>query len=112
MTPVPVYQWDLPLDLALLRQAIRSLAAGEIDVLLLTTGVQMQHLLRVAAEMNLEDAVRSHLKCILIASIGPSTTEALLDLGLRPDFEPSHPKMGILVREAAAQAHRILQSKQ
>jgi uroporphyrinogen-III synthase len=109
---VPVYQWDLPLDLAPLRDAARRLAAGEIDVVLLTTGVQIQHLLRVAAEMNLETAVGSQLKHTMLASIGPSTSEALADLGLRPDFEPSHPKMGILVREAAAQAHRILQSKQ
>jgi uroporphyrinogen-III synthase len=74
--------------------------------------VQMEHLLRIAAEMNLEAAVRRHLQDSVVASIGPSTSEALAELGLAPDFEPSHPKLGILVQEAAAQARRILQSKQ
>ena len=36
-----------------------------------------------------------------LGSIGPTTTEALEDLGLRASFEPSHPKMGLLVNEAA-----------
>jgi uroporphyrinogen-III synthase len=112
VTSVPVYQWDLPLDLEPLRTAARGLAAGEFDVLLLTTGVQIEHLLRVAAELGLADAVRERLRHTVVASIGPSTTEFLSDCGITPDFEPSHPKMGILVREAAAEAGRILQLKQ
>ncbi len=62
VTSVPVYQWDLPDDLGPLREAVRRLAAGEIDVLLLTSSVQFEHLLRIAAEMGLEDAVRTGLQ--------------------------------------------------
>src|SRR6185503_17082928 len=47
VTSVPVYQWDLPEDLGPLREAVRRLATGEFDVVLLTTGVQIEHLLRV-----------------------------------------------------------------
>jgi uroporphyrinogen-III synthase len=47
----------------------------------------------------------------VIASIGPTTSEALRDQGLTPDFEPSHPKMGILVTELAQKARAILESK-
>ena len=112
VTAVPVYQWQLPEDLGPVREAVRRIAAGEIDVILLTTGVQMDHLLRVASEMGTADTVKNHLKRVVVASIGPSTTEALAELGIVPDFEPSHPKMGILVSEAAAEAQRILQSKQ
>lgn len=112
VTPVPVYQWDLPEDLGPLREAARRLAAGEFDVILLTTGVQMEHLLRIAGEMDLEEAVRHALRRTVIASIGPSTSESLAEFGMRPDFEPSHPRMGILVNEAAQQARQILQSKQ
>jgi uroporphyrinogen-III synthase len=112
VTSVPVYQWDLPHDLGPLREAVQRLADGEIDVLLLTSSVQLEHLLRVAAEMSLEDAVRSACRRIVIASIGPTTSETLSDLGLAADFEPSHPKMGLLVNETAQQARRILQSKQ
>lgn len=112
VTPVPVYQWELPSDLAPLREAARRVAAGEIDVLLLTTGVQIEHLLRVASEMGIEEHVRANLLRVFVASIGPSTTEALKEAGIEPDFEPSHPKMGFLVKEAAEAARRILQSKQ
>jgi uroporphyrinogen-III synthase len=36
-----------------------------------------------------------------VASIGPVASEALRHEGVRVDFEPSHPKMGFLVKEAA-----------
>ena len=112
VTSVPVYHWDLPHDLGPLREAVRRIAAGEVDVLLLTSSVQFEHLLRVAAELGVEDAVRQTCRRIVIASIGPTTSETLSELGLPADFEPSHPKMGLLVNETAQQAHRILQSKQ
>jgi uroporphyrinogen-III synthase len=112
VTSVPVYQWDLPDDLGPLHEAVRRLSAGEIDVLLLTSSVQFEHLLRVAAEMGLEYAVRLACTRIVIASIGPTTSETMAELGLPADFEPSHPKMGLFVNETAQQARRILQSKQ
>jgi uroporphyrinogen-III synthase len=112
VTSVPVYQWDLPEDLGPLREAVRRLAAGEFDVLLVTSSAQIEHLLRVAAGLNLEDAVRQALTRVVTGSIGPTTSETLAELGLPADFEPSHPKMGLLVNETAQQARRILQSKQ
>jgi uroporphyrinogen-III synthase len=112
VTSVPVYQWDLPHDLGPLREAVRRMAAREIDVLLLTSSAQVEHLLRIAGEMGVEDAVRLACTRILIASIGPTTSETLAELGLPADFEPSHPKMGLLVNETAQLARRILQSKQ
>lgn len=112
VTSVPVYQWDLPDDVGPMREAVRRLAAGEVDVMLLTSSVQLEHLLRIAAESGVEDAVRQACTRLVIASIGPTTSETLAELGLLADFEPSHPKMGLLVHETAQQARRILQSKQ
>jgi uroporphyrinogen-III synthase len=111
VTTVPVYQWDLPLDLEPLREAARRLANREFDVLLLTTSMQMPHLLRVAAEEGLESGTRRAVERMVVASVGPSTTETLRELGIPPDFEPSHPKMGFLVNETAARARAILESK-
>ncbi len=111
VTTVAVYQWDLPRDVSPLREAARRLAAGDFDVILLTTGVQMQHLLRIAAEQGLEAEVRGALRRMMIASIGPSTSESLRELGIQPDFEPSHPKMGFLVNEAGAEARGVLNAK-
>jgi len=112
VTPVPVYQWDLPLDVGPLRAAVRRIAGGEVDVLLLTTSVQVVHLLRIASELKLEQEVRSALKRMVIASVGPTTSETLREHGIEPDFEPSHPKMGFLVNETAARARQVLESKQ
>jgi uroporphyrinogen-III synthase len=111
VTTVPVYQWGLPLDCGPLREAVKRLAAGEFDVALFTTSVQVPHLMKIAAEEGLEDEVLRAMKKIMIASIGPSTSETLREFGIEPDMEPSHPKMGFLVNEAAAKAAQIIQSK-
>jgi uroporphyrinogen-III synthase len=112
VTTVPVYQWALPLDLTPLREAIHGICAGEFDVLLLTTSVQLVHLLQVSGDLGLERKARSALAKMVIASVGPSTSETLRENGIEPDIEPSHPKMGFLVNETGAQAGQILQMKQ
>jgi uroporphyrinogen-III synthase len=63
--------------------------------------LQAVHLLQVADDMGLGAAVRDGLRKVVVASIGPSTSEELRRQGVRVDLEPSHPKMGFLAREAA-----------
>jgi uroporphyrinogen-III synthase len=111
VTRVPVYQWALPEDTRPLRDAIEKIARGGVDVALFTTSIQVVHLLQIAAEMNLEEEVRGAFARIAVASIGPVTSEALREHGIVPDLEPSHPKMGILVNEAAKRAPEILSQK-
>ncbi len=106
VTPVRVYQWDLPENVEPLRQAVRLLAAGAFDVVLFTTAIQMVHLARVARELGLEDAALERLRQCQVCSIGPATTEALEEFGVHPMMEPSHPKMGFLVKEAAERARQ------
>jgi uroporphyrinogen-III synthase len=101
VTAVRVYGWDLPEDTGPLRQAVRKLASQEFDAVLFTTSVQIAHLVRVAAEEGVETAALAGLRRAFVGSIGPTTTEALEEYGIQPDFEPSHPKMGFLVKEAA-----------
>jgi uroporphyrinogen-III synthase len=101
VTPVRVYQYDLPEDIAPIREAASLLAAGEFHVAMFTTAVQIEHLMRVAREQGLENRAVEGLRKAFIASIGPTTTEALEEFGVPPQFEPSHPKMGFLVKEAA-----------
>jgi uroporphyrinogen-III synthase len=111
VTRVPVYQWALPEDLAPLRAAVKALAAGEIDVVFFTTSVQVAHLFQIAEEMKLEEAMRLGLSRAVVASIGPTTSEELQRRGIRADIEPSHPKMGFLVKEAAEQSGELLRRK-
>jgi uroporphyrinogen-III synthase len=111
VTPVPVYQWALPENLEPLRDAVRALAAGELDVALFTTGTQVVHLMKVAEEMRLADGVRQGLNRMVVASIGPTTSDELRQQGIHVDLEPSHPKMGFLVREAAERGADILRER-
>ena len=111
LTRVPIYRWALPEDVEPLRQACRSLADGGVDVVLLTTATQLTHLLQVAEQMGLAREVRAGLASAMVASIGPTTSETLRAEGIAIDMEPSHPKMGFLVREAAERASTLLASK-
>jgi uroporphyrinogen-III synthase len=111
VTPVRVYQWDLPEDLGPLREAAHRIAEGKADVVMFTTSIQILHLLRIAGEEGLADATLDGLRRMVIASIGPTTSETLDEFGLQPDITPSHPKMGFLVKETAEQAAGILERK-
>jgi uroporphyrinogen-III synthase len=111
VTRVPVYSWALPEDTAPLRASVEAIARGEIDVALFTTSVQVTHLLRVAREMNLEPEVRRGFGRIAVGSIGPITSEELREVGVVPDFEPEHPKMGFLVNTAAHRSAALVEKK-
>lgn len=111
VTRVPVYRWSLPENPAPLREAVNSLANGEVDVLLFTSATQVAHMLQVATELGAEDSVRKKLDSSVVASIGPTTSDYLRSVGVQPDLEASRPRMGFLVREAAEQSARILAGK-
>ena len=102
VTTVRIYGWELPEDTGPLREAARKLAAGEFDVALFTTSTQLVHLMKIAAEEGIAGPVLAALRSAFIGSIGPTTTETLEEYGLKADFEPSHPRMGLLVNESAA----------
>jgi len=99
---VRVYGWDLPEDTGPLREAARRLALREVDIVLLTTSMQIVNLMKIAEEDGIAQQVLEGLRASRIASIGPTTTETLEEYGMKADFEPSHPKMGLLVNEMAA----------
>ena len=101
---VHVYDWALPEDTAPLRNAIQALIAGSVHVTLFTAAIQVHHLLQVADEMSCRDSLVAALSKIKVASIGPVTSEALGEYRITVSMEPTHPKMGFLVREAAQAA--------
>ncbi|MGA7753504.1 MAG: uroporphyrinogen-III synthase, partial [Candidatus Sulfotelmatobacter sp.] len=111
VTPIRVYEWSLPEDTGPLRQAVLAISRREIDVLLVTSAVQIRHLLQIAEEMKMKDEVVRTLGRTVVGSIGPVASAALKDLGIPVDIEPSHPKMGFLVKEAAEQCGKFAESK-
>jgi uroporphyrinogen-III synthase len=111
VTPVRIYGWELPEDTGQLRQAAAKLIAGDFDVVLFTTSTQIVNLIKIAAKEGIERQVLESLGSAFIGSIGPTTSETLEEYGLKADFEPSHPKMGLLVNEAAERAAAVLGGK-
>lgn len=111
VTRVPVYRWALPEDLAPLEAGIRALVAGEVDVALFTTATQVVHLRQVASRMGVLPQADAALGRVVVASIGPTTSEELRQQSLSIDMEPSHPKMGFLAREAAERSAALLDAK-
>ena len=111
VTSVPVYRWEMPEDVEPLREAVRAIVRHQIDFVVLTASIQLVHLLRAARDMGLEAAARDGLERTVIASIGPMTSEELRQHGLPIDYEPTHPKMGFLVKEVAERCRALLAAK-
>lgn len=109
--PVRVYGWEFPEDMGPLESNVRALAAGERDMLLLTSAHQVVNMLRMAEQLNIVDELRDGLHHTVIASIGPTTTQMLEECDLHVDMEPSHPKMGHLVTEAAQRGVAMVETK-
>ena len=111
VVPVHVYQWSLPENIGPLREAVEMVVRSEIDVAMFTASVQVHHLFKIAGEMKLEGRLITALNRVVIASIGPVTSETLREYGITVDLEPSHPKMGYLVKEAAEQSESLSRRK-
>jgi uroporphyrinogen decarboxylase len=111
VVPVRVYDWDLPEDVRPMEENVRRIVAGEVDVAMFTSARQVLNLLKVADDMGLADDLRRGFCHVVVASIGPTTSEMLRANELPVDMEPSHPKMGHLVQEAAEQAASLLSRK-
>ena len=104
VTSVRIYGWALPEDTAPLREAATRLANREFDIVLITTSMQLINLMKVAEDDGIAAKVMEGLCFAHIGSIGPTTSETIEEYGLKAVFEPSHPKMGLLVNEMSAAA--------
>ena len=108
---VPVYRWALPEDTGALQAAIGQVASGGCDAMLITNAAQIDHVMQLAERSNVTEAFRNGCRRIVVASIGPTASEGLKHHELPVDFEPSHPKMGILVKELSEHVHALRQAK-
>ena len=112
VTTVAVYGWALPEDTGPLRAAIARVASGELEVVLFTSAIQVEHVFQVAAEMGQAAALAEALRAnVVVASIGPITSAALQERGIEPDVHPARPKMGHLVADVARHARDVLKRK-
>lgn len=112
VTPFALYRWELPEDIGPLREAALRLARNEVDVAVFTSSIQLDHLRDVAREMGVETEMMDALaRRVVIASVGPVMTAALIAQGLPPDVIPNSPKMGALIVATSEQAEAALKKK-
>lgn len=112
VTPVPVYAWRMPDDTGPLARAVDALVTGAANVVLFTSQQQLSHLLALAEAADRKDELLGALRDrVAVASVGPVTSEALVEAGLPVDIEPQRPKMGPLVKAIAAEAPAVLARK-
>jgi uroporphyrinogen-III synthase len=109
--PVPIYRWALPEDKGPLRKLLGRIMAGEIAVMLITNAAQIDHVMQLLEEAGAAAQFKLACRKMIVASIGPTASERLRHHGLPIDFEPSHPKMGILVKEISEQLHSLRGAK-
>lgn len=108
---IPVYRWALPEDTAPLRKVLDEIFADKVDVVLITNAVQVDHVIQLLEQGKQVERVRRVIRRMVVASIGEIASERLRSYDLPVDLEPSHPKMGILVKETSEQAQALLQVK-
>ena len=108
---VPIYKWALPENLGPMRHALDEIIAGRVHVILITNAAQVDHVMKVLEQDGKVDLFRVALEKLVVASIGPTASERLHHHSWPVDFEPSHPKMGILVKEVSEQAWKGLHQK-
>ena len=111
ITPVPIYRWALPEDTAPMKEALRQILAGQVQVVLITNAAQFDHMIQLTEQEGETAMFKQACGRLVLASIGPTASERIRSHGLTVDFEPSHGKMGILVKETSEQALRLLATK-
>ncbi len=108
---VRVYGWEFPEDIEPLQDNIRQIVAGNRDVVMFTSAHQVVNLLRMADSLGLAGDLRRAMRHTVIASIGPTTSDALQEHDFHVDIEPIHPKSGHLVAETARLAPSLVKLK-
>lgn len=112
VTTVPVYRWALPEDTGPLTRVLDSILERTVQVMLVTNAAQIDHVMQLLEREGKTGRFKEACARMAVASIGPTASERLREYDLPVDLEPTHPKMGILVKEASEQAAEILARKE
>ena len=98
---VPIYHYELPADTTPIVATIQKLLAGDYTLLVFTSSIQYQNLAQVARLQGCHPELKAAMNRTAVAAIGPTMAETLREDGITVAFEPSHPKLGVLVQELA-----------
>lgn len=100
----PVAYRTQPVPAAALAPLVAEIRSGRLDAIVFCSPSSAEHLARTLGL----DRLGPLLTHLLVASIGPTTTQALVALGAPPDVEAASPSAAAL---AAAVAARLLRSE-
>ncbi len=94
-----LYEWLLPADTTPLRTLVKDIIEKRIDAVVFTSQIQARHLFLIAADTVSPTELAQALNTqTVVASVGPTCTAVLRDLGVTPHVEPEHPKIGYLIK--------------
>lgn len=86
--PVRPYRYQPAADAHAVADLIGRMAAGTVDVLVITSTPQVDRLFEVAAERDLTDVLRAGLEKTTVAAVGPIAAETLQKHGVKVDICP------------------------
>jgi len=97
-----LYEWLLPEDTTPLRTLITEIMDERVGAVVFTSQVQARHLFLIAKDIVSPEELAQALNTrTIVASVGPTCTAVLRDLGVTPRVEPQHPKIGHLMKALA-----------
>jgi uroporphyrinogen-III synthase len=103
-----LYEWALPEDIEPLRQMVGDIIDGRFAAVAFTSQAQVHHLFQVAAlEPGRAERLANAMKTrVVVATVGPTCSAAVLAFGVVPHVVPTQPKMGPMVEALAAYLER------
>ena len=108
---VAPYRWALPVDPDKRQAAegvVRSIAAAEVQAIVVTSAVQATNPFSAARDLGIEDDLRRCLtERIFTATVGEVSKSGLTREGVPVDFVASPARLGALIRGLAASSERI-----
>jgi len=106
LVEIPVYEWKLPEDHGPAEHLIDELVAGRVHAVTFTTHAAVQNLFTIAAEHDLDGALRARLDDgrVVVGCVGPVCADGAVAAGLDRDriVVPDAYRLGPLVRAVAS----------
>ena len=89
VSEVTAYESGSPGDVTPALSLIESLGKGEVDAVTFTSASTGRNLFEIADAHSSDAELREGLRSAVVAAIGPATSEALIEFGVRVDVIPS-----------------------
>lgn len=103
---VTSYESGIPGDVAPALSLITSLRDGKVDAVTFTSASTGRNLFEIADAHSSDAELREGLRGAVVAAIGPATSEALIEFGVRVDVVPSEHSTEALIGALAEKLNR------